>query len=185
MKPTSPHRPGADRAEPWYTHRWPWLLMLGPFIVVVAAMYTGWVAFSRPDALVVDDYYKQGKAINQDLRRDRAAVRLGLRVDAKYDAAAGRLTGTIASLGAPLAEAIELKLIHSTLPGLDIYLNTRSDIRGNFAIALPMLERARWQVLVQDHGREWRLSGVWTWPQQAEIQIRAATAQLDGQGGDR
>lgn len=185
MKRTAPHRPGAGRAEPWYTHRWPWLLMLGPFIVVVAAIYTGWVAFSRPDALVVDDYYKQGKAINQDLRRDRVAARLNLSVTAKYDAASGKLAGTIFSVGKPLAAAIEFKLIHSTLPEKDLSLEGQSDHRGHFELVLPMLERARWQVLVQDKGRDWRLSGVWTWPQQPIIQIRAATAQLDGQGGDR
>ena len=29
---------------PWYRHRWPWLLMLGPFVVVVAAAITLWLA---------------------------------------------------------------------------------------------------------------------------------------------
>ena len=63
---------------PWYRHRWPWLLMLGPFAVVVAGFVTMWISFTGADALVVDDYYKQGKAINQDLRRDRVAATLGL-----------------------------------------------------------------------------------------------------------
>ena len=34
---TSPRTP----APPWYRQRWPWLLMAGPAIVVVASMYTG------------------------------------------------------------------------------------------------------------------------------------------------
>jgi hypothetical protein len=64
-------------AKPWYAQRWPWLLMLGPVLVILAGSYTCWLAFSRQDALVVDDYYKQGRAINQDLRRDRVATAMG------------------------------------------------------------------------------------------------------------
>ena len=68
---------------PWWRQRWPWLLMAGPAIVIVAGVYTGYLAFTRQDALVVGDYYKQGKAINQDLRRDRAATALGLALHAE------------------------------------------------------------------------------------------------------
>ena len=25
--------------QPWYRHPWPWILMLGPFVVVVAGMF--------------------------------------------------------------------------------------------------------------------------------------------------
>ncbi len=67
-----------NSSKPWYAHLWPWLLMLGPFLVVLAASYSGWIAFTRQDAMVVDDYYKQGNAINQDLRRDAVAANLGL-----------------------------------------------------------------------------------------------------------
>ena len=48
-----------NSSKPWYLHRWPWRLMMGPFLVVIAATYTGWIAFTRQDAMVVDDYYKQ------------------------------------------------------------------------------------------------------------------------------
>jgi len=40
---------------PWYRHRWPWLIMLGPFLVVLAGSYTMWLAYSRQDALVVGE----------------------------------------------------------------------------------------------------------------------------------
>ena len=55
--------------EPWYRHRWPWLLMLGPFVVIVAAAITVYLAVISNDGLVDDDYYKQGLAINQTLAR--------------------------------------------------------------------------------------------------------------------
>jgi hypothetical protein len=80
---------------PWWKQRWPWLLMAGPAIVALASVYTTYLAMATPDALVVGDYYKQGKAINQDLRRDRVAAQLGLSVALGYDAATGVLSGRI------------------------------------------------------------------------------------------
>ena len=39
---------------------------------------TIWLAVSSSDGLVADDYYKRGLAINQELRRDQAALDLGI-----------------------------------------------------------------------------------------------------------
>ncbi|WP_292933526.1 FixH family protein [Noviherbaspirillum sp.] len=160
-------------SKPWYRHPWPWLLMLGPLVVVMAGSYTAWLAFTRQDALVVDDYYKQGKAINQDLRRDRVAASMRLKLNIRYDAAAGILSGTISNLAQPDARKLELSLLHSTLPSKDMRLEVRPDAHGNFSIALPMLDVARWQVLVEGEQRDWRLNGVWSWPHEREVEIRA------------
>jgi hypothetical protein len=169
----------AAPARPWYRHRWPWLLMLGPAAAVCAGAYTIVLAFSRPDALVVDDYYKQGKAINQDLRRDRNAARLGMKATLGYDAATGMLNGRLGDRGAPVAGRIDIRLVHSTLPGKDIRLLAQADAQGRFAVALPMLDIARWQVLVENEGRDWRLNGTWQWPQQKNIELDAG-APADG-----
>jgi uncharacterized protein len=160
-------------ARPWYSQIWLWLLMLGPVTVILAGTYTGWLAFSQQDALVVDDYYKQGKAINQDLRRDRVAANLGLTCSMRYDAAAGVLTGRLLGKGGPIVGPVQIRLVHSTQPAKDIKLAVHLDNDGNFSVALPMLERTRWQVLVESGSRDWRLYGTWRWPQQHSTEIRA------------
>jgi len=159
--------------KPWYAHRWPWLLMLGPFLVVVAGTYTGWLAFSRQDALVVGDYYKQGLAINQDLRRDRAATRLGLSFDARYDVATAKLSGKLLGFGAPVAGKITIHLAHATQADKDLTLAAQLNQRGEFSVALPMLERTRWQVVIEGERRDWRLNGTWQWPLQQTVEIQA------------
>ena len=63
---------------PWYRQRWPWLLMLGPAIVVVAGIVTAVIAIETDDGLVADDYYKRGLAINQTLERAARTAVLGL-----------------------------------------------------------------------------------------------------------
>jgi len=62
--------------SPWYREPWPWLLMAGPAVVVVAGFVTLWLAFNSDDGLVADDYDKRGQAIHQTLSRDRAAAAL-------------------------------------------------------------------------------------------------------------
>jgi uncharacterized protein len=46
---------------------WPWLLGAGPALVVVASLATGWIALTRGDRVVADDYYKVGLSINRRL----------------------------------------------------------------------------------------------------------------------
>lgn len=160
---------------PWWKQRWPWLLMAGPAIAIVAGSYTGYLAFTRQDALVVGDYYKQGKAINQDLRRDRAASALGLSMSIGYDATQGMLAGQLRrdSDDHGKMERLFVRLSHATLPAKDIQLVVQPDEFGAFQINLPMLERSRWVVLVEGEKRDWRLAGAWSWPSQRSITLRA------------
>ena len=51
----------------WYREPGPWLLMAGPFVVMVASFITLWLAIRSNDGLVSEDYYKTGMAINQTL----------------------------------------------------------------------------------------------------------------------
>ena len=79
--------------------------MIGPVLVLVGGVVMIWLATSRPDAMVVGDYYKQGKAINQELRRDRVASKLGLAFTASYDAARDwRLEGSWSWAKRPVLE---------------------------------------------------------------------------------
>jgi hypothetical protein len=111
--------------------------MAGPVTVVVAGAITMWISFSGADALVVDDYYKQGKAINQDLRRDRVAASMGLSMTLRFDAATGSLLGKVR--GIDNTAALSLLLIHPTMPAKDLRLIAVPDRQGNFSIALPLL----------------------------------------------
>jgi hypothetical protein len=174
MNAASPHF--AAVAPPWYTQRWPWLLMLGPALVIAGGSYAGYLAYSGQDAMVVDDYYKQGKAINQDLRRDRAATALGMALSLRFDPEHGLLTGTISSHGAPHTAPVYLYLAHATQPEKDIKLLAVPDAQGRFSQALLKLEKARWQVVVEGAQRDWRLARSWHWPQQATLDIAADQA---------
>jgi hypothetical protein len=57
--------------KPWYREPWPWILMSGPAVVVVAGVATAWIAFATADSLVAEDYYKRGLTINDRLACER------------------------------------------------------------------------------------------------------------------
>ncbi|MEO7496630.1 MAG: FixH family protein [Massilia sp.] len=163
----------ADPPPPWYTQRWPWLLMLGPALVIAGGSYASYLAWKGQDAMVVDDYYKQGKAINQDLRRDRAATALGMAMQLRYDAASGLLSGAVQSRGQPHVAPVYLYLAHATQPDKDIKLLAVPDAQGRFVLVLPALAQARWQVVVEGAQRDWRLARSWHWPREAALDLAA------------
>ena len=163
-----------EDAAPWYRHRWPWFIMLGPAAVMLATLVTVLLAVRQPDAMVVDDYYKQGKAINQDLRRDRMASALRLQLEARYDA--GRLAGRLTSFGRPMAAPFRIHLAHPTQPAKDLVLDAFPDGLGGFAVRIPGLEMTHWQVVIEDEGRQWRLARSWSPARDPRLAIAADAA---------
>lgn len=68
MKSRASSFPVERPARRWYREPWPWLLMAGPFAVVVASLASAWIAAATDDGVVAHDYYKQGLLINRKLK---------------------------------------------------------------------------------------------------------------------
>ena len=54
--------------KPWWKYGHVWLIIAGPVIVIIAGFVTLWLAISRPDPVVAEDYYRQGVEINKTLQ---------------------------------------------------------------------------------------------------------------------
>jgi hypothetical protein len=76
-----------SESAPWYRQGWPWFLILLPLTVVIACFVTLYLALSTDEALVRDDYYKEGLAINQRLEAEANARARGIEAQLRYDAA--------------------------------------------------------------------------------------------------
>lgn len=57
----------ADSAAPWWKFGYVWMVLAGPAIVVVASFVTLYLAVTRADPVVDEDYYRKGLQINQTL----------------------------------------------------------------------------------------------------------------------
>ncbi|WP_371324702.1 FixH family protein [Dechloromonas sp. ZY10] len=145
---------------PWYKQRWPWLLIAGPALVVVAGAITVWLAVVSNDGLVVDDYYKQGLAVNQRLHRDQQASDLGMAADLMRSGANVRLLLT-AGLETQMPSEVAIKISHPTRAGQDQILRVTQEAPGFYSGKLTDEIAGRWLVTIEDPAAKWRLHGEW------------------------
>lgn len=157
-------------AEPWYKQGWPWFLMAFPAIAVVAGFITLWLAIRSWDGLVVDDYYQEGKMIEQAIGRTVRARELGLLADLKVGAETIEVD---LSRGAGAAEppTLVVTIAHPTQGGHDQKLLLKKTVTGSFAASLAPLTAGRWLVVVEDESRTWRLAGEMHVPDQIQVRI--------------
>ena len=147
-------------ANPWYREPWPWLLMAGPAIVVVAGFVTLGFAIESSDGLVADDYYRQGKTINMTIHRDQRARELGYRAQLVISGGGKRVSLGFAA-AAPALSPLRLTLSHPTRSGYDREVLLARGGDGRYGAAFPALEDARWKLTLEDESRAWRLTGTW------------------------
>ncbi len=142
--------------QPWYRQGWPWALMALPASAVVAGIITLILAIQSPNALVVDDYYKEGLAINQQKQRLAAADAVGLRALLRYDGRQVQLT--IDSSSAVASDTVELQIIHATRAELDqsLTLQRSGDVyRGE----IEELQAGSWYLRLQPSDLAWEVRG--------------------------
>lgn len=156
--------------RPWYREPWPWILAAGPFIVVIAGIYTAWLAVKSNDGLVTDDYYRKGLAVNQTIARSEQAAKIGLVAGIRItsDALSVRLEAADKSFGMPPTLAVTIS--HPTRAGLDqSRLLVRNGEVYSGEIRLPAA--GHWLVLLEDEPRTWRLMGNIVLPANGETLI--------------
>jgi uncharacterized protein len=146
--------------RPWYKERWPWILMAGPAIVVVAGIATLWLAIVSNDGLVTDDYYKQGLAVNQRIQRDQLAGSMGLHADLMRAGLGVRLL-IGASESADFPQELTLRLSHPTRAGQDQQVRLIAEGQGFYGGKLSADVTGRWLVSIEDPAGKWRLQGEW------------------------
>lgn len=125
--------------------------MAAPAAAVVGGAITIWLAVASADGLVADDYYRQGLAINQELRRERTARDLGM--GASIEAFNGVLRVRLSGRAAP-PEALFAKLVHATRAGHDQRLRLAPVAPGVYETDLPQLPAGKWRVVLEDPDRK-------------------------------
>ncbi len=151
---TRPTRPAHD-IEPWYRQGWPWLLISLPASAVVGGIITIVLAVNSPNALVVDDYYKEGLAINQQKQRQANAARIALQGLLRHDGS--QLTLSLSSAEPVTEDSLSLNIIHSTRSELDRQLTLQRTGDGRYAGETARLTPGTWYLHLEPADREWEL----------------------------
>ena len=143
-------------ANPWYREPWPWIVMAGPALVVVAGAITTVVAFRTSDGLVAEDYYKRGLMVNRVMEREARARSLGIAAEAVFNGERDAVRVILAS-NAPLPGALRLTLVHPTRSNADQTIELRQVSSGLYEARLLPLRLAKWRISLEDTAGTWRL----------------------------
>jgi uncharacterized protein len=144
--------------RPWYREPWPWLLMAGPATVIVASLATLYLAVRSEDGLVVDDYYRQGLAINATLAREERARLLGVSATMEISAHRDRVLVEVRG-SSKNATRLRLRLVHPTRTGQDQTAILLMQPGGTYGASIRPLAQGSWRILLEDEVSRWRIEG--------------------------
>ncbi|WP_116365181.1 FixH family protein [Parahaliea mediterranea] len=143
-------------APPWYRQFWPWFLIALPACAVLASLWTLVIAHTGADDLVVDEYYKDGLAINRELEKRQQAEAAGISAQLSLDGDALR----VAVAGPVHQRQLRLSLSHPMEADRDFALPLMQASPGLYRARLPSLPAPGWHwVLENDTPPLWRLDG--------------------------
>jgi hypothetical protein len=141
---------------PWYRHFWLWFIIMLPASVVVAGFVTLYIANRYSDDLVVDEYYKNGLAINRQLEKKQRAHSQGIAAQLSFHD-----TSVVVSLTGPVNdESLHLLLSHPLEADKDFELTLIRSYQGVYQGKLEQVIAPRWHwTLEVQQPNGWRLDG--------------------------
>ena len=160
---------------PWYRQTWPWLLMAGPALAVVASLASAYLAVEGADPVIEDHYYERGLDINTTLRRVQHAADLGVHASVAYDGVQGGETVWVRVRSTqPIHDtSLQVHLVHPARAGADQSAvlgrvpnspDTNAEFTGQWpggadplAVPADRATAVNWRISLQ--GADWQVEG--------------------------
>jgi len=158
----------------WYKEPWAWFVFILPFTAVVAGITTYIIANTNPDAVVIDDYYKKGKAINLELGKVKLAQKLGIRFALKFADKELIIKPTGIEKTFPL---LNINFYHPTLEAKDFYLALTPDGNGYFRKTFDQTVSGKWKITISPFEDHWKIQNTIFLPQSDYIDIIASPTE--------
>jgi uncharacterized protein len=154
--------------KPWYKQLWPWLLIAIPVFTALKAIHTVILMQGNIPEMVVDDYYKKGQAINQQLALYREAELRNLTGNVLI--AANQIIIRF-NENKTLGETLQLTFYHPTMAIKDFELEAQRSGQLLYVATLPHALDGHWRLVVSDSSKAWKLRASLVLPSTAEIQL--------------
>lgn len=153
--------------SPWHKQFWPWFLIVVPVVTLGLSVMLITLAVSTEDSLVIDDYYKKGKAINRQLDKIQKARDLGLNGELwiEDNRVKVHFTDNTPSDGS----ALEMKFHHATLESKDFSLMLVQDGAGDYVGEAAVLIEGHWRLTLTPFHKQWKIQQSVALPQEAAI----------------
>ena len=90
----TPDQPISRRGalRPWWKELYVWLIIAGPLSAVIACVITAVYILQGPDALVSEDYYREGIALSRDVKKAQPQMQPA-QTGRNHSATGGKLNG--------------------------------------------------------------------------------------------
>jgi len=155
--------------RPWYKEPMVWLVIAIPLSSVIYGTFFLVVSITTFDGMVVDDYYKVGKQINREFKRDRAALAHGLTAQVLVENKTVTVT-TVSNQDYTEPPVLEINFIYSTRADIDKEIFVEQVSPGIYKGSIPELETGRWKVQIASD--DWRLLGSMWAPDERKINLK-------------
>ncbi|RRJ84458.1 FixH family protein [Aestuariirhabdus litorea] len=131
MSKTIPH-PTDETVAPWYRQGWFWFVFGIPLASICLGTTMVIVAFTHQDSLVKDEYYRDGKAINEVLARNLRAEELEVAAAISIDELTGEVALQLSSREQQMPETLRLSFLSPTLASQDQILDMKQIAPGRY-----------------------------------------------------
>lgn len=158
-----------EDTKPWYRQFWPWFLIAIPTSSLIVGSQVLRLALDGTNAMVVDDYYKEGKTINARLDKIETAIQKNISTSLLVNGANVALTFLS---GAPeTKQALKLDFYHATIASKDFYILLSSDANGVFRGQAPTTIEGKWRIRLTPLDESWKVQKQVFFPQNNAIEF--------------
>lgn len=159
----------AENAKPWYRQFWFWFVFSPQIYIIIMCSITVTIALKGADDVIIDNYYKEGRMINQTLEQDQRARDLGLLADLRFDRTIGDVMVSLTSVSvdtASLPDTILLMMGNPVKEEKDQIIQLKAIAPGQYRGALIAEPEYSWYLtlypisdIAQRKEAPWTLSG--------------------------
>ncbi len=140
-------------SKPWYKQFWPWFLICIPLSSFIVGGIVVSYATDGTNSLVVDDYYKEGKAINARLDKIEKAKELNITTTLSIN---DDLISVEFLSGAPQSrQALKLDFYHVTQEAKDFFVLLSADANGIYRAQTDTNINGKWRLRLTPLDESW------------------------------
>ncbi len=167
-----------ENKRKWYQEPWLWFLWFGPIVVVIAGIYTTYIAVNGHDPVLAKDYYKQGLTVNENIVRDAFARAHKMSAVVRWVIQDKQLYVTLKG-DISFPEKIWVSVAQSSPKKEVAEVVRRQDLihvgNGQYQLSSPWVvqnpEQPMWHIKLET--TDWRLTGDWYQPQSHLLEMKA------------
>ena len=157
--------------KPWYKQFWPWFVFSIPATSVAVSMVYIYFAVSTVDTLVVDDYYKAGLAINQELSRIDAAIEQSVSASVQFNSDDSIISMRLAGDFDAAPKTLTLQMMHPTLSHKDHTITLTETADRYYTAKLNTDTKGNWHLQLSTVDDGWLIKNTASLPSKHAISL--------------